>query len=78
MEEKRNIRTYRILMGKPEGEKPPVRPRFRWDDNIKKALREIGYVGMNWIDLAEDRDQLKALVNMEMNLRVPQNFVKNS
>jgi hypothetical protein len=47
------------------------RPRRRWEDNIKMDFREIGWGGMDWIDLAEDRDQRKSLVNMVMNLRVP-------
>jgi hypothetical protein len=63
--EKRNA--YRILVGKPEGKRPLGRPRHRWEDNIKMVLREIGWGGMDWIDLAEDRDQRRARVN----LRVP-------
>jgi hypothetical protein len=47
------------------------RPRRRWVDNIRMDLKEIGWDGMDWIDLAQDRDQLRALVNMVMNLRVP-------
>jgi hypothetical protein len=66
--EKRNA--YRILVGKPEGKRPVGRPRRRWMDNFKLDLREIGWDGMDWIDLAQDRDQWKALVNTEMNLRV--------
>jgi hypothetical protein len=62
---------YRILMGKPEGERPLGRPRRRWVDNIQKDLREIGWAGMDWIHLAQDRDQWRALVNTAMNLRVP-------
>jgi hypothetical protein len=54
---------YRILMGKPEGKRPLGRPRCRWVDNIKMDLREIGWGGMDWIDLARDWDQLRALVN---------------
>jgi hypothetical protein len=69
MGEKRN--SYRILMGNPEGKIPLGRPRRRWMDNIKTDLREIGWVGMNWIELAQDRDQWRALVNTEMNLLVP-------
>jgi hypothetical protein len=62
---------YRILVGKPEGKRPLVRPRRTWVDNIKIDLTEIGWDGMDWIDLAQDRDQLRALVNTAMNLRVP-------
>jgi hypothetical protein len=58
---------YRILVGKPEGR----RPRRRWVDNIKIYLREIEWDGMEWIELAQDRDQWRALVNTVMNLRVP-------
>jgi hypothetical protein len=69
MEEKRNA--YRILVGMPEGKRPLARPRRRWVDNIKMGLREIGWDGMDWIELAQDRDQWRALVNTVMNLRVP-------
>jgi hypothetical protein len=62
---------YRILVGKPEGKRPLGRPTRRWMDNIKMDLRDIRWDGMNWIDLAQDRDQWKALVNTVMNLRVP-------
>jgi hypothetical protein len=51
----RNV--YRILMGKPEGKRPLGRQRHRWVDNIKMDLREIGWGSMDWIDLAQDRDQ---------------------
>jgi hypothetical protein len=57
-------------VGKPEGKRPLGRPRRRWVDNIKMDLREIGWNGMDWIDLAQDREQWRALVNMVMNLRV--------
>jgi hypothetical protein len=67
--EKRNA--YRILVGKPEGKRPLGRLRRRWVDNIKMDLREIGWGGVDWIDLAQDRDQWSALVNTVMNLRVP-------
>jgi hypothetical protein len=67
--EKRNA--YRILMGKPEGKRSLGRPRHRWVDNIKIDLREIGWAGMDWIDLTQDRDHWRTLVNMVMNLRVP-------
>jgi hypothetical protein len=66
---KRNV--FRILVGKPEGKRPLGRSRRRWVDNIKMDLREIGWDGMDWIDLAENRDQWRALVNTVMNLRVP-------
>jgi hypothetical protein len=69
MGEKQNA--YRILVGKPEGKRPLGRPRHRWVDNIKKDLREIGWCGMDWVDLAQDRDQWRAPVNMVVNLRVP-------
>jgi hypothetical protein len=69
MGETRNA--YRILVGKPEGERPLGRPRRRWVDNIKIGLRETGWDGMDWIDLGQDRDQWVALVNTVMNLRVP-------
>jgi hypothetical protein len=69
MWEKRNA--YRILVGKPEGKRPLGRPRCRWVDNIKIDLREIGCDGMDWTDLAQDRDQWRALVNTVMNLRGP-------
>jgi hypothetical protein len=55
--------TYRILVGTPEGKRPLERPRHRWVDNIEMDLREIGWDGMDWNDLAQDRDQWKALVN---------------
>jgi hypothetical protein len=66
---KRNA--YRILVGKPEGKRPLGRPRDRWEDNIKVDLREIEWGGMHRIDLAQDRDQWRALVNTVMNFRVP-------
>jgi hypothetical protein len=69
MGETRNA--YRILVGNPEGKRPLGRPRHRWVDNIKMDLREIGWDGMDWIELAKDRDQWRALVNTVMNLRVP-------
>jgi hypothetical protein len=63
--------SYRILVGNPEGKRPVGRPRRRWVDSIKMDLREIGWDGMDWIDLAQDRDQWRALVNAVLNLRVP-------
>jgi hypothetical protein len=67
--EKRNV--CRGLVGKPIGKKPLGGPRRRWENNIKMDLREIGWGGVDWIDLAPDRDQWRALVNMVINLRVP-------
>jgi hypothetical protein len=69
MGEKRNA--YTILVGKPEGKRPLGRPRRRLVDNIKIDLRERGWDGVDWIDLAQDRDQWRALVNTVTNLRVP-------
>jgi hypothetical protein len=69
MREKRNA--YRILVGKPEGKRPQGRPRRRRVGNIKIDLGEIGWDGMNWIDLAKDMDQCRTLVNTVMNLRFP-------
>jgi hypothetical protein len=57
-------------VGKPEGKRPLGRPRHRWVDNIKTDLREIGWGDMEWIDLAQNRDQWRALVNTVMKLRV--------
>jgi hypothetical protein len=62
---------YWRLVGEPEGKRPLGRPRHRLMDNIKMKLREIGWDGMDWIDLAQDRDRWRALVNTVMNLRVP-------
>jgi hypothetical protein len=56
---------------KPEGKKSLGKPRRRWEDNIKIDLREIGWSGMDWIDLAQDRGQWRALVNTVMNIQAP-------
>jgi hypothetical protein len=69
MEKERNA--YRILLGKPECKRPLGKPRRRWVHNIKLGLREIGWDGMDWINLAQNGDQWRALVNTEMSLRVP-------
>jgi hypothetical protein len=69
MGKKRNA--YRISVGNPEGKRPLGRPRRKWVENIKMDLREIGWDGKDWIDLAQDKDQWRALVNTVMNLRVP-------
>jgi hypothetical protein len=62
---------YRIWVGMPEGKRPLGRPKRRWVDNVKMDLREIGWDGMDWIDVAQNRYQWKALVNMVMKLRLP-------
>jgi hypothetical protein len=65
-----NRNAYRILVGKPEGRRPLGRPRRRKVHNIKIDLREIEWDGVDWVDLDQDRDQWRALVNTVMNLRV--------
>jgi len=67
--EKRGV--YRVLVGKPRGKRPLGRPWSRWEDNIKMDLQEVGYGGVDWIELAQDRDKWRTLVNAVMNLRVP-------
>jgi hypothetical protein len=69
MGERRNA--YRILVGKPEGRRTLRIPRRRWADSIRMNLGGIEWDGVDWIDVAQDRDQWKALVNAVMNLRVP-------
>jgi len=68
MGERRGV--YRVLVGEPEGNGPLGRSRHRWKDNIKLDLQEVGW-GMDWIDLAQDMDRWRALVNAVMSLRVP-------
>jgi len=68
MGERRGV--HRVLVGKPEVKRPMERPRLRWEDNIKMDLREVGGVG-DWMELAQDRDRWRALVNTVMNFRVP-------
>jgi hypothetical protein len=60
----------RVLVGKPEGNRPLGRPRCRWEDNIRMDLQEVGYGGMDWIGLAQVRDRWRAIVKSVMNLRV--------
>jgi hypothetical protein len=71
MGEKRSA--YRILVGRPEGRRPLGRPRRRWEDNIKMDLQDVGWGGIDWIELAHDKDRWRAVVNAVINLRVPQN-----
>jgi hypothetical protein len=62
---------YRVLVGKPEGQRPLGRPRQRWEDNIKMDFQEVVCGSMDWIELAQDRDSWQALVNVVMSLWVP-------
>jgi len=66
---RRNV--YRVSVGKPEGTRPLRRPRRRWEENIKMDLQEVGCGGMDWIELAQETDRWRALLNAVMNLQVP-------
>jgi hypothetical protein len=69
MGERRGV--CKVLVGKPERRRPLGRPRFRWADSINMDLQEVGCRGIDWIELAQDRDRWRALVNAVMNHRVP-------
>ena len=69
MEERINV--YRVLVGKPEEKRPLGRPRRRWEDNMKMDLQEMGCGVMDWIDVAQDEDRWRALVNVVMKHQVP-------
>jgi hypothetical protein len=69
MGENRNV--YRLLVGKPKGKRPLGRPRRKWVDNIRMDLGELGWGDVDWIDLANDRNRWRALVNSVLNLLVP-------
>jgi hypothetical protein len=62
---------HRVLVGKPEGKRPPGRPRRRWEDNIKMELQEVGGGHGDWMGLAQDRDRWRAVVGTVRNFRVP-------
>jgi len=62
---------YRVMVGKPEGKRPLGRPRLRWEDNIKMDFQEVGCGDMDWIEVAQDRDRWRALLDAVMNCRVP-------
>jgi hypothetical protein len=68
MGEERKV--YQVLVGNPEGKRPPGRPRHSWEDWIRMDLRETGLEGVNWIQLAQDRDRWQAVVSVAMNLWV--------
>jgi hypothetical protein len=68
MGEERKV--YKVLVGKSEGKRPLGRPRSRWEDGIRMDFREIGFGGVDWIRLSQDRDRWRAVVSVVMNLRV--------
>jgi hypothetical protein len=69
MGEERGV--HRVLVGKPERKRPLGRPRRRWVDNIKSDFQEVGGGGVDWVELAQDRDRWRTLVSTVKNLRVP-------
>jgi hypothetical protein len=71
MGERRGV--YRVLVGQPEGKRPLGRRRRRWKGNIKMDLQEVGFEGVDWIELSQDRDRWRTLLTAVMNLRFPQN-----
>ena len=62
---------HRVLVGKPKGKRPLGRPRRIWEDNIKMDLQEVGGGGGDWMELTQDRDRWRALVDKVMNFRIP-------
>jgi hypothetical protein len=62
---------YKMLVGKPEGKRSLGRRRHRWENNIRVDLKEIGWEGVDWIHLAQDRDRWRAFVNTVMSFRIP-------
>jgi hypothetical protein len=69
---------YRILVGEPEGKRPPERPRRKWVDNIKMGATDIGWNGVDWTDMAQDKDEWRTLVNTVFNLRGFHNMLGSS
>jgi hypothetical protein len=67
--------SYGVFVGTANGKRPLGRPKYRWEDNIKINVQEVGWGGMDWFDLAQDRDAQWAVTNSVMNLRVPENSV---
>jgi hypothetical protein len=66
MGEERKV--YKVFMGRPKGKRPPWRPKHRWENGIRMDFRETGWEGVEWVQLAQDREQWQAVVNEVMNL----------